>query len=99
MAVAIRSTDFPEGVGTTMYDAVSAEMDVANDPPEGLIFHWAGEVDGKWTVTNVWETREAYDRFREERLLPAIQKVSGMDPGSGPQPTVTELAVHHYVKP
>jgi hypothetical protein len=99
MAVAIRTTDFPEGVGTTMYDAVGAEMDVANDPPEGLIFHWAGEVDGKWTVTNLWETREAYDRFRDERLFPAIRKVFGMDPGSGPQPTVTEFAVHDYMKP
>jgi hypothetical protein len=99
MAVAIRTTDFPEGVGTNMYDAVSAEMDVANDPPQGLIFHWAGDVDGKWTVNNVWESREAYDRFREERLFPAIRKVSGMDPGSDPQPTVTEFAVHDYVKP
>lgn len=99
MAVAIRTTDFPEGAGTTLYDAVRGEMGVANDPPEGLIFHWAGEVDGKWTVTNLWETREAYDRFRDERLFPAIQKVSGMDPRSGPQPTVTEFAVHDYMKP
>ena len=86
MAVAIRTTDFPEGVGTDMYDGVNAEMDIANNPPEGLIFHWVGEVDGKWTITDVWETREAYDRFREDRLLPAIEKVSGMDPASGPQP-------------
>jgi hypothetical protein len=99
MAVAIRTTDFPEGAGTTLYDAVRGEMGVANDPPEGLIFHWAGEVDGKWTVTNLWETREAYDRFRDERLFPAIQKVSGMDPRGGPQPTVTEFAVHDYMKP
>jgi hypothetical protein len=56
-------------------------------------------VDGKWTITDVWGSREAYDRFREERLFPAIQKVSGMDPASGPQPTITEFAVHDYVKP
>jgi len=99
MAVAIRTTDFPEGAGTDMYDAVSAEMDIANDPPEGLLFNWAGEVDGKWTVTGVWETREAYERFRDERLFPAIEKVSGMDPASGPQPTVSDFPVHDYVKP
>jgi hypothetical protein len=99
MAVAIRTTDFPEGVGTNMYDRVNAEMDVAKDPPEGLIFHWAVEVDGKWTVTDVWEAREAYERFREERLFPAIQKVSGMDPAGGPQPTIAEFPVHNYVKP
>jgi hypothetical protein len=99
MAVAIRTTDFPEGVGTNMYDAVQAELDIANNPPDGLIFHWAGDVDGKWTVTDVWETREAHDRFREEQLFPAIEKVSGMNPADGPQPTVTEFAVHNYVKP
>jgi hypothetical protein len=53
MAVAIRTTDFPEGVGTDMYDRVGAAMDIANDPPEGLIVHWAGAVDGKWTVTEL----------------------------------------------
>ncbi len=82
-----------------MYDGVNAEMDVENNPPEGLIFHWAGEVDGKWTITDVWETREAYERFQEERILPAVKKISGMDPASGPQPTTTESAVHNYVKP
>ena len=56
-------------------------------------------VDGKWTVMHVWESREACDRFREGRLFPAIQKVSGMDPASGPQVTITEYAVHNYEKP
>jgi hypothetical protein len=99
MAVAIRTTDFPEGVGTAMYDGVQAEMDLENNPPEGLLFHWAGDVDGKWTITDVWETRDAYERFRDERLLPAVQKVSGMDPATSPQPTIAEFAVHQYVRP
>ncbi len=99
MAVAIRTAGFPEGVGTEMYDGVNAEMDIANNPPEGLIFHWVGEVDGRWTITDVWETREAFDRFQEDRLLPAIEKVSGMDPATGPEPELSEFAVHNYVKP
>jgi hypothetical protein len=99
MAVAIRTTDFPEGVGTQMYDGVNAEMGVEDNPPEGMIFHWAGEVDGKWTVINIWEGRADYDRFREETLFPAIEKVSGMNPAEGPQPTTSEFPVHHYVKP
>jgi hypothetical protein len=99
MAVAIRTTDFPEGVGTPLYDGVQAELGAENNPPEGLIFHWAGEVDGKWTITDVWESRDLYDRFQAERLFPAIKKVSGMDPEAGPMPTITEFAVHNYVKP
>jgi hypothetical protein len=99
MAVAIVTTDFPEGVGTQLYDSVQSEMDIRSDPPPGLILHWAGDLDGKWTITNLWESRDAYERFREERLFPAIQKVSGMDPTAGPQPTVTEHPVHDYLKP
>jgi hypothetical protein len=99
MAVAIRTTDFPEGFGTNVYDGVQAELRLDADPPDGLIFHWAGEVDGKWAVNDVWESREAYDNFRAQRLFPAIQKVSGQDPTSGPMPAITEFAVHNYVKP
>ena len=99
MAIAIRTTDFPDAVGTDMYDGVNSAMDIANNPPDGMIFHWAGEVDGKWTITDLWESRDAYERFREDRLFPAIKQVSGMDPADGPQPTVTESAVHNYVKP
>ena len=46
-----------------------------------------------------WGSKDAYLRFRDERLLPAIRKVSGMDPATGPQPTVTESEVHDYMKP
>ena len=99
MAVAIRTTDFPEGVGTQMYDGVQAEMRIHDDPPAGLLFHWAGVIDGKWTVMDVWEARDNYDSFREDRLFPAIKKLSGMDPAAGPQPTITEFEVHDYVKP
>jgi hypothetical protein len=100
MAVAIRTTDFPDGFGTQMYDGVQAALDIHNNPPDGLIFHWAGEIDGKWTVMDVWEARENYDRFREERLFPAIQQVSGMDPADNPQPpSVSEFEVHDFVKP
>lgn len=98
MAVAIRTTDFPGPAGPDMYDGINGAMNLS-DPPDGLIFHWAGEVDGKWTLTDVWESRSRYERFREGRLLPAIQKVSGMDPSSGPQATISEFPVHNYLKP
>jgi hypothetical protein len=97
MAVAIRANGFPEGPGTESYDRVNEAMDVASDPPAGLIFHWAGEVDGEWTVTDVWETREAYDKFAEERLMPAVQSVPGAADPNAPRPTISEFAVHNYV--
>ncbi len=100
MAVAIVNTDFPEGVGADTYDAVNAEMGIEENPPPGLLFHWAGEVYGRWAITDVWESREAYDRFSEERLGPAIQKVvaaAGGEMGEGPK--TFEYPVHNYIKP
>jgi hypothetical protein len=55
-----------------MYEGVSAEMDIANDPPEGLIFHLGGR---------------------------GGRQMDRHGPGQRPQPTVTEFAVHNYVKP
>ncbi|HEY7256539.1 MAG TPA: hypothetical protein VH476_07625 [Solirubrobacterales bacterium] len=100
MAVAIINTDFPEGVGPDMYDAVNAEMDIAADPPPGLIFHWAGEVDGRWTISDVWESRDAYDAFNAERLTPAIEKVAAAAgaPTDAEQRTI-EVSVHNHLKP
>jgi hypothetical protein len=98
--VAIVNTDFPEGVGSDMYDAVTAEMGIQDDPPPGLIFHWAGEVYGRWAITDVWESREAYDRFSEERLQPAVQKVVAAAGGEMTgQPTTHEYPVHNFIKP
>jgi len=37
--------------------------------------------------------------FEESGSSRAIREVSGMDPGNGPQPTVSEFAVHDYVRP
>jgi hypothetical protein len=100
MAVAIINTDFPEGVGPDMYDAVNAEMDIESDPPPGLIFHWVGEVDGKWTITDVWESREAYDAFNAERLTPAIEKLAAAQGGpTDLEQRTIEVQVHHHINP
>lgn len=81
-----------------MYESVHSELDLSSEPATGLIFHWAGYVHGNWTITDVWALRQASDRFHAERLFPAMQKVSGIEPTTGPQPTITEHLVHDYVK-
>ena len=32
---------------------------VGDATPAGLVFHAAGEVDGRWQSVSVWESREA----------------------------------------
>jgi hypothetical protein len=61
------------------YEAVNAELDSRNNPPEGLILHTGGQVGDGMRVIDVWESQDAYERFMNERLLPTIERVAGED--------------------
>jgi hypothetical protein len=66
----------PEMFRTETYDEVNSRLDLKNQPPEGLIAHTLGQgEDGVWRVVDIWESREAHDRFSEERLMPTIRDV------------------------
>jgi len=78
------------------YDAVSKRMGVSEDPPDGMLVQTAGPAEaGGFRVLSVWDSKEHYERFREDRLLPAIREVIGEEAASGPSDAeVYEL--HHF---
>ena len=81
-------------VPRAMIEAVSRQMDVAGDPPAGLIAHVTLE-DGEGSrIVDIWESQAAYEAFRTSRLEPALQAVAaaqGMDmPPAMSEPTFTE---------
>jgi len=91
----------PVGVPVEMLDAVSDEMDVDNDPPEGLIVHVHFEKDGRVHIVDVWESAEAHQRFADSRLTPAMGKVAaarGFDPGQAGEPETSITDVHRIVR-
>ena len=89
-----------EGMGAEQYDAVQAQIDIEGEPVEGLIFHSAGELEGRFQVFNVWETRENFDRFRTDRLRPAMVSAMGEEKVAAlPEPDVVEASIHNYVIP
>jgi hypothetical protein len=49
----------------------------ADEAPEGLILHSAGQGEQGFYVYDVWESREDFERFMEERLGPAMAEVMG----------------------
>jgi hypothetical protein len=87
----------PPMVTAETYDAVTASAGFDQSPPEGLLIHTAGEVDGQWQIVDVWESEEHAERFNTERLLPAIEAVMGGAPPGQPPTTVYEL--HGLVRP
>ena len=76
-----------------IYDQVSEKMFGHTDmrpeeAPEGLILHSAGQGDRGWYVYDIWESQEAFERFSDEKLMPAIKEVMGdvqPEPDAAPQ--------------
>ena len=58
----------------------------ADEAPEGLILHSAGQGEQGFYVYDVWESREAFDRFMEEKLGPAMAEAMGGPPPEGGEP-------------
>jgi hypothetical protein len=90
MAVGIRLK--LAGVTAEQFDKLNAAIDPDGNPPDGLIFHAAGPVDGGFGVIDFWKSREHFDRFAAERIGPAMA-ASGT---TGAAPDVHEFPVHEH---
>jgi hypothetical protein len=91
----------PEGVPISMLDDVAREMDVDNNPPDGLIVHTHSEVGGRVQVVDVWESAEAHQRFEADRLGPAMVKVARareLDMSQFGEPDMTMNDIHMLVR-
>ena len=60
---------------TTNYDAIAAALNLER-APDGLIAHTAGfdHDRGVFRIFDVWETRDAGQRFIDEQLMPIIER-------------------------
>jgi quinol monooxygenase YgiN len=68
-------------------------------PTKGLIIHAFGEENGKWVSVGVWESQAAFERYRDERILPAMRQAlrdAMVDAGPPPQES---FEVKHIIKP
>ena len=74
------------------YERVAAGL--TDPPPPGLLLHLAGPTDEGFRVIEIWESGQAFDRFRSERLRPAIAALGGP---ARPEPTFRDLHAKHLV--
>lgn len=88
MAIGLR-LDFAN-LGLEDYDRVCEALNFPGDWPDGLLAHVAVEVDGSLRVMDVWESRERFDRFVEERLQAGLRDALG-DRAESPEIAETEL--------
>ena len=57
------------------------------EPPTGLILHTSGATSTGWRIFDVWESKQDFERFMEQYVMPAV------DPAlpRPPEPDVYEL--------
>jgi hypothetical protein len=74
------------------YDQVVERMGLepGGPTPPGALFHWVTKTDNGFRVTDVWESREAFEQFAQEHIGPNAGAV-GLGP---PEPTYFEA--HNY---
>ena len=77
----------------------SVQRALGDEVPEGLILHAAGEVDGHWRAVSVWESQEAFARFRDARLMPAVMRALGADFAAAGPPDDEWFEVGHQLPP
>lgn len=74
------------GLNAEMYEAITGRVMPGDRLPDGCALHIAGPVEQGWRVITVRDSREAFDRFRQERLLPAIRELAGDDAPAPAEP-------------
>ena len=64
--------------------------------PAGQIYHAAGPSAGGWTVFAVDDSKQGWERFRDEILMPCLQK--GIPGGFAGPPQETAFETHTLQK-
>ena len=92
MPVAVQ-LDF-EGASLDQYDEIGEMLGTLPGGPANPLelFHWVmGTADG-FRVVDVWETREAFERFAQEKLIPIFQEVGVPRP-----PQIQFFEIYNYL--
>ncbi len=75
------------------YDEVAEVLGLLPGSPmpwQGL-FHWVTQTPDGIRVIDVWQSRDAFDKFVEEKVVPIYRDIGVTDP-----PEVEFFAVHNY---
>ena len=92
MAVAIQM-DF-KGATLEQYDQVIEKMGFrpAGAGAPGGLFHWVAKTDDGIRVTDVWDTREQFEKFAQDQIGPLTQAV-----GIPSAPELQFFQVHNHL--
>ena len=81
---------FPGGTKEN-YEASDRRRAPADGLPDGQIFHAAGASPGGWTIVAVHDSKQSWETFRDDILMPRMQ--AGIEGGFPTPPQETEIDV------
>ena len=82
---------FPGGT-REQYEASLAAVHPGPDKlPDGQVLHVAGPSEDGWTIMALHDSRESWERFRDQSLLPAME--AGIEGGFTGHPQETTFEV------
>jgi hypothetical protein len=83
---------FPGGT-KEQYQAAVARVHPPEGLPDGQILHLAGPTDDGWIVVAFHESKESWERFREDTLLPGLSDLRDEGFPGPPEETTFEVEV------
>jgi len=93
MAVAIEMNF--KGATIDQYDEVVEKMGLTDgSTPPGAISHWVAKTDDGIRVVDVWETKDVFDRFAEDQMVPYTREA-----GMNEEPEIRVYDVHNHLTP
>lgn len=72
-------THFWPGGTEEQYRAMIAVVHPPGGLPDGQLHHAAGETEGGYLISVVWDSQESSDRFVTDVLLPSLPVESGFE--------------------
>lgn len=86
---------FPGGT-KEQYEASIAAVHPSRDTlPEGQIFHAAGASAGGWTIVAIHDSKESWEQFRDNILMPRLQQ--GIEGGFPTPPEEKAFEVYNQL--
>jgi hypothetical protein len=83
---------FPGGTKEQYEASIAALHPGVDKLPDGQIFHAAGPSEGGWTIMAVHDSKESWEQFRDNTLMPRMQ--AGIEGGFATPPE--ERAIDLY---
>lgn len=81
---------FPGGT-REQYETTLAAVHPGGGLPAGQTFHAAGPAPGGWTIMAVHDSKESWERFRDQTLMPRMKQGIAGGLSGPPQETVFEV--------